>query len=337
MSTARAGRRAALLAALILAGSPLAVVHAEPAESRVVAVQDVGPQQVKLVVHSAAMDSDITVKVLRPRDTATPSPTLYLLSGVEGASDQWGWLASTDATAFFADKQVNVVVPYGGSSSYYTDWRNDDPNLGRYKWKTFLTEELPPLIDAELNTTGRNAIVGMSMSAYSSLALAVAAPKLYRAVGSFSGCASNSDPLGMATVAATVADFYGNPLNLWGPPGDPAWADNDPSVHAERLRGIPLYITTGSGRPGPHETIDSPWIGGSLPGQATTVVKGGMLEAVVDACTRQFAARLADLGIPATVVFRPEGVHAWAYWQDDLHNSWPMIAAALAGSETGTG
>jgi diacylglycerol O-acyltransferase / trehalose O-mycolyltransferase len=29
------------------------------------------------------------------------------------------------------------------------------------------------------------------------------------------------------------------------------------------------------------------------------------------------------------VKFRDNGTHSWAYWQEDLHESWPMVAASL--------
>ncbi len=53
------------------------------------------------------------------------------------------WYNNTDVTNFFADKHVNVVLPVGGKYSMYTDWDADDPVLGRNKWQTFLTRELP--------------------------------------------------------------------------------------------------------------------------------------------------------------------------------------------------
>ena len=39
--------------------------------------------------------------------------------------------------------------------------------------------------------------------------------------------------------------------------------------------------------------------------------------------------RLADLRIPATVRFTPNGTHSWGYWQDQMHDSWPTFAPAL--------
>jgi diacylglycerol O-acyltransferase/trehalose O-mycolyltransferase len=25
----------------------------------------------------------------------------------------------------------------------------------------------------------------------------------------------------------------------------------------------------------------------------------------------------------------PTGTHSWGYWEDDLHNSWPMLARSM--------
>ena len=81
----------------------------------------------------------------------------------------------SDAVDFYADKDVNVVVPQAGAFSYYTDWL-EEPN-GKYlkgpqKWETFLTKELPGPLESRLNASNKRAIAGMSMSATSSLLLA---------------------------------------------------------------------------------------------------------------------------------------------------------------------
>ena len=328
----RAALAAAVLAPMLTLGlaSPLAAADPAPQStpSRLVSAEKSGAQRMTVVVRSAAMDKDITLDVLRPADTSIPRPTLYLLSGVEGASEVYGWANNTDVVNFFADKNVNVVIPHGGASSYYSDWNQDDPTLGRNKWATFLTRELPPILNAELNTTGVNALAGMSMSGTSALNLAIAAPGLYKSVGAFSGCAMTSDPLGAAFVATTVADFYGNPINMWGLPTDPAWVANDPYRNAEKLRGTTLYLSNGTGLPGKYDRLDSPRINGDRAALATTVIKGGALEAATDVCARQMATRLEQLRIPAHVDFHP-GTHSWAYWQDDLKNFWSVTAAAI--------
>ncbi len=271
-------------------------------------------------VYSAAMNRVIALDVLRAPDDSAPRPTLYLLDGAEDGVGSDGretsWDTKTDLIGFTADKNVNVVTVLDGRYSYYTDWRADDPILGRNKWTTFLTRELPPVIDAAYGTSGRNAIAGVSMSATSVLALAEAAPGLYDSVGSFSGCAQTSTDPGRRYVQAVVASGGGNPWNIWGVDGSPAWVANDPSIDAnlQKLRGVNLYISAGSG-------------GADASGR--TPPSGGMLESVVEECTRHLEASTTRLGVPATYQYVPGGQHAWPYWQRVLHAAWPGFARSL--------
>ncbi|MCC3331076.1 esterase family protein [Nocardia abscessus] len=284
---------------------------------------------VELTVYSAAMANTVTVRVLPAADKAAPAPTVYLLNGIDGGADG-NWLSRTDVVEFFRDKQVNVVVPFGGASSYFTDWRADDPVLGRQRWATFLTRELPPIVDAAFGGNGANAIAGISMAGTSVFQLALAAPGLYRAIGSYSGCVRTSDPQGQVIVSAVVGGRRGNVVNMWGPPTDPAWAANDPYLHADKLRGTAIYVSTGSGAPGPHDTLHGAGIEHSPGKLIDQLLIGGALETFADRCTRQLRERFDQLAIPATFELRATGTHSWSYWREDLHNSWPVFAAALA-------
>lgn len=295
-----------------------------------------GPGRVlDLTVHSAAMGRPITVEVLPAADSSRPAPTLYLLNGVDGGDENgaWtmskNWFTTTDAVEFFAGKQVNVVMPVGGSASFYTDWRADDPQLGRHRWTTFLTDELPAVIDSAFGTTGVNAVAGLSMAASAVFGLAIDAPGKFRAIASYSGCVRTSDPRGQALVNSVVLGKQGNPANMWGPPSDPLWAANDPYLRAGELRGTAIYVASGTGWPGPLDTLDGPGIHGDPVKLADQIALGGMLDAVAHTCTQQLRDRLRELNIPATVDIRPSGTHSWGYWQQDLHNSWPMIEAAI--------
>lgn len=217
-----------------------------------VAVRD--NRNLTLQVYSAAMGKNIEIQVQRPADTSVPRPTLYLLNGAGGGEDSATWQAQTDAAQFFDDKDVNVVTPVGGKWSYYTDWRGTDPELGVNMWKTFLAEELPPLIDSGLGANGTNAIAGLSMSGTSVLQLPIAAPGLYKSVAAYSGCAQISDPVGYNFVNAVIAAGGGHSANMYGPQGDPMWAANDPYMHADQLRGLNLFISDGTGIPGQWDT-----------------------------------------------------------------------------------
>ncbi|EGD53418.1 alpha/beta hydrolase [Gordonia neofelifaecis] len=333
--------------ALLLAGSGVAgTAGADPETAapkgpstaqlpaRVVALTSVGPQESLLEVYSGAMGRTIALNVLRPTtDDDRPAPVLYLLNGAGGGEDSATWRVKTDYEKFFADKRVNVVTPVGGAFSYYTDWQRDDPVLGRNKWQTFLTEELPPLVDKALNTSGANAIAGISMSGTSVFNLAIAAPKLYRSVAAYSGCARTSDPLGQAYIRTVIGDRgRGDITNMWGPLDGPGWRANDPFLHASALKGVKVYMTSGSGLPGRYDTLDARLINGDPAVLLDQVVMGGVIEAAVRSCTTQMEQALKAANVDTEVISRPLGTHSWEYWQQDLHTTWPMIAKDLGAS-----
>ncbi|MFI6869602.1 alpha/beta hydrolase [Nocardia sp. NPDC050406] len=298
--------------------------------SRITAYRIRDSRTVEITIRSEAMDRDVEVVVQRPADTSVPRPVLYLLNGAGGGQDTATWRRNTDAAQFFADKDVNVVQLIGGGFTYYTDWRAPDPKLGTNKWRTFLTEELPPIIDGALGTNQIRAIAGMSMSGTSVLQLPIAAPGLYRAVAAYSGCARISDRIGQQFVKLVVAAGGGDATNMYGPPEDPAWVANDPYVNAEGLRGLELYLFNGTGLPGPHDTPgDIRSLGPADGGLIQQLVVGGIIEAATDWCTRSLVNKLDELDIPVTADLLPNGTHSWGYWEDALKKSWPVLARGL--------
>ncbi|MFI5715546.1 alpha/beta hydrolase [Nocardia sp. NPDC051750] len=301
-----------------------------PNGSRIVKAEYKDDRNLRLYVQSTSMDKEIIVDVQRPADASVPRPTLYLLNGAGGGEDSASWQAQTNTLEFLSDKNVNVVQPIGGSWSYYTDWIKDDPALGRNKWKTFFTEELPPLVDGALGTNGVNSIAGLSTSGTTVLALPIAKPGLYKAAAAYSGCAQTSDPVGSEFVKLTVEVWGGgDTMNMWGPQGSEEWVENDPYVNAEGLRGLELYVSTGNGLPGRWDTLNGPH---TLPGSyglANQVLVGGVIEAGTNFCTHNLKNRLDSLGIPATFNFRDNGTHSWGYWEDEFRASWPVLARGM--------
>ncbi len=301
-----------------------------PDGSKITKAEIKDSRSIRLYVYSAAMDETFPVDVQRPADASVPRPALYLLNGAGGGEDSASWNAKTDALEFLRDKNVNVIQPIGGKWSYYTDWIADDPTLGRNKWKTFFTEELPPLVDGALGTNGVNGIAGLSTSGTTVLALPIAKPGLYKAAAAYSGCAQTSDPVGSEFVRLTVETWGGgDTLNMWGPEGSEEWKKNDPYLNAEGLRGVELYVSTGTGLPGQYDTLDGPYALPGAYGLANQVLIGGVIEAGTNYCTHNLQTKLDQLGIPATFNFRPNGTHSWGYWQDDLHQSWPTLARGM--------
>ncbi|GAA5066956.1 alpha/beta hydrolase [Nocardia callitridis] len=328
MAAAR-GVFAGVLAAVSLVGVGNAA-HADPATAGVVSVRDVGDRQQVVEVFSPAMNRPIPVQVIRAAGGSRP--TLYLLNGSGGGPNESGWDVQTDAVDFLRGKDVNVVTPYGGSNSYYTDWVREDAVLGFNKWQTFLNEELPPVIESFLGANGNRTLAGVSMSGTSVLNLAIAKPGFWNGVASYSGCAQTSDPIGHEYVRLTVENWGGGQSveNMWGPADSPLWRANDPLVNADRLRGTAIYLSSGSGIPAaPHDTpLDRRVQEGRIP-LPVQLAFGGPIEAAIHHCTVNLTNRLNELNIPVTFDDRPVGTHSWGYWEDDLRSSWPFLAQTI--------
>ncbi|MFD0364263.1 alpha/beta hydrolase [Nocardia sp. GCM10030253] len=299
----------AAVSVLVLSVSPAA---AAPAGAHLVDDVPLDSSVSRMDIYSPSMDRVVRNRVIHAAGRS--APTLYLLTGIGGGVDGISWWDDTDVREFFADKHVNVVMPVGGAFSMYTDWLADDPAVGRNRWQTYLTQELPAVLDKQLGSTGRNAIAGVSMSAASAVDLAIQAPHLYSAVAAYSGCPWASDPLGVAMVTAQVGRGGGNPVNMWGTLGQAVWRAHDAFANASALAGKTIYLSAATGTPG---VIDE----GGLPFPP--------LEAIASSCTSAFASRLAELGLPAVHVNRPEGSHTWGQFETDLHDSWPHLARAL--------
>ncbi|GAA5045574.1 alpha/beta hydrolase [Nocardia callitridis] len=287
-------------------------------------VEPISDQWVRVFVDSPAMQRTVEVQVLLPKDTSRPRPTVYMLDGRSAEANSNNWTKLGHADQFYADKNVNVVLTVGGPASFYTDWQHPDPVLGTNMWETFLTKELPPLIDAKFNGNGRNAVMGVSMGAEAAMMLSFRHPELYSAIAAHSGCFSMGTDIGQAQARAVIATYDGEPDNMFGAQEDPEWLAHDVTLHADALRGKAIYLSVGSGIPGRYDVPGTPDI--DLP---STIGFGGPLEAATNLCTRRLTDRLQSLGIPVTSHFRETGTHSWPYWADELALSWPTVAGAL--------
>lgn len=290
----------------------------------------------KLEATSPAMDGRaVPLAVIKAQNP--DRPTIYLLNGAGSAEQDTDWLNQSEAVEFYADKDVNVVVPQAGAFSYYTDW-NESPNQsylkGPQKWETFLTKELPGPLEAHLNANNKRAVAGMSMSATSSLLFAQHNPGFYDAVGSYAGCAATAAPFEYEALRLTVNRGGGEPEQMWGPMGSQKNRYNDALMNSDKLRGTELYISSGNGLPGETD-MPSYYTGqGVNPaaasvGAATLQIEGGVIEAAVNHCTHNLEAKLKSQNIPAKYNFRDTGTHSWPGWREDLEKSWPVFEKAL--------
>jgi diacylglycerol O-acyltransferase/trehalose O-mycolyltransferase len=272
-----------------------------------------------LNVPSAAMGRNVPI-----RFQGGGSHALYLLDGLRARDDNNGWDIETPAFEWYYQSGLSVVMPVGGMSSFYTDWYQPAVGNGTtqtYKWETFLTQELPAwlAVNKGISQSG-NAVVGLSMSGSTALIYAAYHPNQFRYAGSLSGFLNLSDPFWPPLVGLAMNDAGGfNPGAMWGPPDDPAWARNDPTVNVAKLvaNGSRIWVYCGSGVPGD--------LGG-----ATEGIPQQFLESFTLKSNQNFQnAYVAAGGNNATFDFPPTGTHTWAYWGQALLAMKPDIQRTL--------
>ncbi|GEE00306.1 esterase [Gordonia spumicola] len=309
--------------------APAAVADAAPDRHRtakIVAAKNVALNRVDLTVDSPSMGRKMKVTVLTPGGDA-PRPALYMLDGADAGKDVSDWITKGGAQQYFAGRNVNVVLPAGGEASFYTNWKYSDAKLGKPQWETFLTKELPPLIDSKFHGSGRNAVMGLSMGGQSAFALAVRHPELYRGVASLSGCPPVTGAANEAYVRSTLAKSGVDAVKMWGKPGGDYWRAHDPSLRLDALRGKQVYISAGSGAIGPmdltatYDPSDGP--------KDAQMAAGSALEVGAYRCSLEFAAQMQSAGVAFTQGFRLIGTHSWNYWKQDLPNAWATLAPGL--------
>jgi diacylglycerol O-acyltransferase/trehalose O-mycolyltransferase len=275
----------------------------------------------QLSVPSQSMGRNIRVEFLGGGEGA---PALYLLDSMEAGDDFNGWDINTAAFDWYKDSGISVVMPVGGKSSFYSDWYGPAAGNGgtsTYKWETFLSQELPAYLASSANvpSTG-NAVVGFSMGGSSALVLAANHPQQFIYAGSLSGFLNLSADPGQVGIAMMWNGGFSREA-MWGPPGDPAWARNDPTVQAGTLaaNGTRLWIYCGNGTP-----TDS-----ALASPDAPIGGLGFLEGMAVDSNRGFAdAYIAAGGNNATFNF-PEGIHSWGYAGQQLQQMKPDMQRTL--------
>ena len=291
-------------------------------------------RRVAVFIRSAAMPEQLMqVQILLARDWHSDPqakfPEVWALDGLRARDDENGWTIETNIEQFYADKNVNVILPVGGESSFYSDWQR--PNNGKnYKWETFLTKELVPVLNNEFRSNNSRAVVGISMGGTAAINLAERNPHLFKFVGSFSGYLDTTTT-GMPTaIKAAQMDAGGYDSEaMWGPAGSQDWIDHDPKLGIEALKDMTVYVSSGSGRDdfGNPESVAK--------GAANPAGVG--LEVISRLSTQTFVDYASRTPVKPVVKFRPSGVHSWEYWQFEMTQAWPYIANALALAEADRG
>lgn len=276
----------------------------------------------ELVVWSHAMQREVKNEIILPGgpDNTTPRPTFYLMMGADGAAGGLPWRVASNYQEFFQDKLVNVVTPIGSVSSMQADWYYPDDATGNNKWLTYMTKELPPLIDAYFHGTGRDAVAGISMSGGPAISIASQSPERFKAAASYSGCPATTGVLGGVFASSAVRMNGGDPIKMWGIPGDPAWVAHSPVLHLDALHDIALFVSAAQGVPG---AIDKTNTSSERLG-APMVIEGAAYT-----CSLYFVEAARASGIDVDWYELVEGTHTWGLFEKSMRESWRTIGPAL--------
>ena len=280
------------------------------------------------LVTSAAMQREIVLEVLpsRIRDEG-PAPVLYLLDGVDSVEANSGWKRAGRLPERMAEENVHLVTPTGGPSTYWSDWIREDEVFGYNKWETFLTEELPGLVETELATretkhNGKNGIAGASMGAQAAMHLAATYPKLYDGVMALSGYYSTTDELGYQSIRGAVEGRGGDTANMWGPRGSDLWKRHDTIADVSGLEGTAVYFATGG-------LVVSDADQRNYNGDYFDMLQGLLLEKGVIEGAKSFSRELDRHGIDHRVDYGDEGFHGWQTFTHYIVPGWNHIKGAL--------
>jgi diacylglycerol O-acyltransferase/trehalose O-mycolyltransferase len=216
---------------------------------------------------------------------------------------------------------VLVVMPEAGQVGYYSDWRNRGRG-GPSRWESFHLTEVRQLLERHWRAGDRRVVAGLSMGGLGAMAYAARHPGMFGAAAAYSGLLHTryqGDPIpGPRVIQDLLRDYDEDPNALWGDPrrhGD-VWAAHNPYDLAPRLRGVGLFVSVGSGEPGP---LDGP----------APNPQAQQIEQALYPQTIAFVERLRQLGIPVRFDAYGPGTHDWPYWQRELHRSLPLLLAAL--------
>ncbi|KQB83463.1 alpha/beta hydrolase [Corynebacterium lowii] len=265
-------------------------------------------------VWSPSMGRNIAVQI-QPSERGGDAG-LYFLDGLRATELTNGWMDVPNAPAVFEHDNITLVMPVGGPGSFYADWnapaKYDVSDPVNYQWETFLSQELPPYLEANFGVSPvKNSVLGISMGATGAMNLAAKHPEQFKQVFSLSGYLTNTVPGAQTLMRVALLDAGGFNLNaMYGSVVSPKRFANDPLFNMGGLRGTDVYVTAATGIPGPADL--------QLPIQ--DIIAGSPLETISRASTQAWATTAKMTGISVTENYPIVGLHNWGLWVDQLNN-----------------
>jgi diacylglycerol O-acyltransferase / trehalose O-mycolyltransferase len=199
----------------------------------------------------------LALLLLLPRGfQAEPGRRWRVLWLLHGCCDSYqSWTRSTDVEELTALDEVLVVMPEAGQVGFYSDWRQPGQS-GPSRWETFHLTELRLLL-RDWRAGDRRAVTGLSMGGLGAMAYAARHPGMFAPAASYSGLLhtryQGGPVAGPRLIQDLLREFGEDPDALWGDPrrqGD-LWAAHNSYDLTPRLRDVAVFVSVGSGRPGP--------------------------------------------------------------------------------------
>ena len=155
------------------------------------------------------------------------------------------------------------------------------------------------------------------MGGLGALGYAARHPGMFTVAASFSGIVNTRLAPGESQAYLGLLRSQGeDPFGLWGDPGSDVdvWRAHNPYDLAARLAGTRLFISAGSGQPGPLDSAGA---------------TADQIEIAIRAENDAFVKRLRALHLDAQIDLYTPGTHNWVYWQRQLHKAWPLLTDGL--------
>ncbi|KQB83464.1 alpha/beta hydrolase [Corynebacterium lowii] len=277
-------------------------------------------------VWSPSMNKHVPVQI-RPSSEGG-NGSLYLLDGLltEGSNS---WSFNSNVRDVFNHTNITLVMPTGGRGSFYADWEAPASLLPipaadmvnpDYRYETFLTQELPPYLEANFGVSrSNNSVMGISMGATGAMNLAAKHPDQFKQVFSLSGYLTLTVPGSYAIMGLVLLSAGGfNINNLYGSVISPKRAENDPYMNMEGLRNTDVVVVAGSGI-----------ARGDDPKDPQSLIVGGALEQASRISTQMWGAKARGAGLVDTEIYPEFGIHNWPIWNDMVNQNRDRILRAL--------
>lgn len=196
---------------------------------------------VKFFKHqSSAVKTEMTFSVfIPPQAESKPVPVLYYLSGLTCTADNFTFKAGAFKKA--AELGIMIICPdtsprgaevegederydLGSGAGFYVNATNGKWSEN-YQMYSYITEELPSLINKKFNTNGKASVFGHSMGGHGALICAFKNPDAYQSVSAFAPiCAPSQCPWG----ELALGEYLGSEKN--------SWAEYDATLLAEQTK-----------------------------------------------------------------------------------------------------